>query len=197
MLSGKIIKTWPPLFSREFFFRQRPFLLLGSGLLLLGLGFLHGRPRQANQLIFIFPQPSLGTINVTVKGAIYHPGRYQLKNGAVFADLLSASGGLRPQAARNWIKTHLSLDFPLHQGEIVFVPYQKSQPANYPLNLNRASRQALAQLPGLGPRRAQLIINYRQQHGGFHSLAELQAIKGIGPRLFQQLKVYLYLSEQK
>ena len=41
---------------------------------------------------------------------------------------------------------------------------------------------------GIGPVTAQKIVAYRQQHGAFHSVAELDAIPGIGPARIDQLK---------
>ena len=40
----------------------------------------------------------------------------------------------------------------------------------------------------MGRRLAQLILDYRQQHGAFHSVDELQGVSGIGPAHMAQLK---------
>jgi competence protein ComEA len=57
-----------------------------------------------------------------------------------------------------------------------------------PLDLNSATLEALENLPGIGPVTAQKILDYRQQHGAFHSVAELQGVPGIGPAHMAQLK---------
>jgi competence protein ComEA len=43
-------------------------------------------------------------------------------------------------------------------------------------------------LPGVGPVTAQKIIDYREQHGAFASIDELDAIPGIGPARLEQLR---------
>lgn len=57
-----------------------------------------------------------------------------------------------------------------------------------PLNLNTATLEELDMLPGIGPTRAQDILNYREQHGGFRAIEELQEVSGIGPATFERLK---------
>jgi competence protein ComEA len=42
-------------------------------------------------------------------------------------------------------------------------------------------------LPGVGPVTAQKILDYREKHGAFSSLRELDAIPGIGPARLAQL----------
>ena len=57
-----------------------------------------------------------------------------------------------------------------------------------PLDLNSATLEQLEALPGIGPVTAQKILDYRQQHGAFHSVVELEGVPGIGPTHMAQLK---------
>ena len=63
-----------------------------------------------------------------------------------------------------------------------------SQLAAAALNLNTATKDELVALSGIGPAKAQAILDYRAQHGGFKSVDELKDVKGIGARQFEQLK---------
>ena len=66
-----------------------------------------------------------------------------------------------------------------------------SQLAAAALNLNTATKEELVALSGIGPAKAQAIIDYRSQHGGFKSVDELKDVKGIGARRFEKLKAEL------
>ena len=48
------------------------------------------------------------------------------------------------------------------------------------VNVNTASKEDLEALKEIGPVRAQAIVDYRREHGPFHSLDELDKVKGIG-----------------
>ncbi len=61
------------------------------------------------------------------------------------------------------------------------------------LNLNTASATQLQLLPGVGPKMANRILMYRQQHGRFHSIEQLQDIAGIGPKKFAKLSPHCTL----
>ena len=56
------------------------------------------------------------------------------------------------------------------------------------VELNSADRAALEALPGVGPRTAQLIIEYREEHGRFEKVEELMNVRGIGERTFLRLR---------
>lgn len=56
------------------------------------------------------------------------------------------------------------------------------------VNLNSADLTALDTLPGIGPAKAQAIIDYRATHNGFKSIEELKEVKGIGDATFEKLK---------
>jgi competence protein ComEA len=56
------------------------------------------------------------------------------------------------------------------------------------LDLNTATKEQLVALSGIGPAKAQAILDYRTQHGGFKSVDELKDVKGIGAKRFEKLK---------
>jgi len=56
------------------------------------------------------------------------------------------------------------------------------------LDLNRATEQDFDALPGIGPRLAERIMEYRQSVGVFHSLDELRTVKGIGKMKFERIR---------
>lgn len=56
------------------------------------------------------------------------------------------------------------------------------------VNINTAGVSELDSLPGIGPAYAQRIIDYRSAQGGFKSTADLQNVKGIGPKTYEKLK---------
>jgi competence protein ComEA len=56
------------------------------------------------------------------------------------------------------------------------------------VNVNTATKDELVGLPGIGPAKAQAIVDYRNQHGPFRSVDELRKVKGIGEKLFLQIR---------
>ena len=56
-----------------------------------------------------------------------------------------------------------------------------------PVNLNQADQAALESLPGVGPVMAGNILAWRDEHGSFTSVEQLQEVSGIGPTRYAQL----------
>jgi len=63
------------------------------------------------------------------------------------------------------------------------------------VNINTATVEQLASLPGVGAKIAARIVEYRQKQGGFKSAQELMNVRGIGERNFQKLQSYLSVGE--
>jgi competence ComEA-like helix-hairpin-helix protein len=57
-----------------------------------------------------------------------------------------------------------------------------------PLDLNRATAAQLVMLPGIGEVKAEAILAVRDSRGGFQSMDELEAVRGIGPSLAGKLR---------
>jgi competence ComEA-like helix-hairpin-helix protein len=66
-----------------------------------------------------------------------------------------------------------------------------SLPAEFVVDLNRATAAELHLLPGLGPKSVQAILSYRDQHGGFTRVEELTTIPGIKEGKLRALLPYI------
>jgi competence protein ComEA len=133
---------------------------------------------------------------IDVAGDVRKPGLYRLPSGSRVDDAIAAAGGATAKAQLDAV----NLAAPVADGEQVVVPGSGaggaaavSSPAagsspSAPLDLNSATLVELESLPGIGPVTAQKILEYRQQHGAFHSVSELEGVPGIGPAHIAQLK---------
>jgi competence protein ComEA len=133
---------------------------------------------------------------VYVSGAVMQPGVYQLAPGSRVKDALEAAGGPASKAELEW----LNLAAHLEDGDQIWVPQTGENPASSParsptgepgwklVNLNTATVELLEELPGIGPVTAEKILVYREEHGPFQSIEEIQNVSGIGPATFERIK---------
>ncbi|MCX6539401.1 MAG: helix-hairpin-helix domain-containing protein [Acidobacteria bacterium] len=69
---------------------------------------------------------------------------------------------------------------------------QDAKPSGVALiNLNTATVEQLDRLPGVGPKTAALIIEYRQKNGGFKKVEDLMNVRGIGEKSFLKLRPHI------
>jgi len=137
-------------------------------------------------------------IVVDVAGAVRRPGLVRLPPGSRVADAVARAGGLARRADRDGV----NLAAPVSDGQQVLVPSRAAagtsapspgasatgSPSAGPVSLSAATAEQLDTLPGIGPVTAQKIVDYRTQHGAFHSVDELDAIPGIGPARISELQ---------
>lgn len=137
---------------------------------------------------------------VDVGGKVRKPGVHRLPSGSRVADALKAAGGVKPgtdlkglnrarrlvdgeqivagaaPAAQGWAAASGGGPAPGGSGEGGVV------------SLSSATAEQLETLPGVGPVLAQHILDYRKEHGGFTSVAELKEVNGIGERRFADIE---------
>lgn len=130
---------------------------------------------------------------VYVTGAVKNPKVLHLPNGARIADAINKAGGTLPEADLE----SLNLAKKLSDGEQIRV-HKKGETGRGGngknlVSINNAECAELEKLSGVGPALAQRIVDYRQKHGGFSNLEELQKVPGIGPQKFATLREQLQL----
>ena len=78
--------------------------------------------------------------------------------------------------------------------EVSAVAAETAEASGKKININQASSAQLANLPRVGAKLADRIVEYRKAHGQFGQPEELMEVKGVGEKLFGQLKPYVALS---
>ena len=139
-------------------------------------------------------------IYVDVKGAIHHPGVYQMKAENRVKDLIEAAGGFTPLADDQ--KLNLAQ---LLEDQMVIVVPKKGEEVNSELaqaptsqkkevgkegkvNINTATVEELKTLKGIGEKKAEAIIEYRKKNGSFKNKEEMMKVRGIGKKLYESFQ---------
>lgn len=138
------------------------------------------------------PTPTPVWWHVYLTGAVHAPGVYTVPQGLRVWALLERAGGAREDADLE----ALNLAAPVTDGMHLHVPRRGEPPSATPtpsarLDLNTASVEELERLPGIGPRTAQAIVDYRLKHGPFRRLEDLLAISGIGPATLERIRPWV------
>jgi competence protein ComEA len=65
------------------------------------------------------------------------------------------------------------------------------------IDINRASEEDFARLPGIGPELARRIVAFRDKHGPFRRVEDLLVIRGIGHKKWRKIRPYLRVGSDK
>lgn len=150
-------------------------------------------------------------VYVDLKGAVKNPGVYKMASTARVTDVIKKAGGISEQADINQVNLACKLTDQMliyipqigEQPDILspaLISQQTSQATNTQtitdstttdtnkINLNSATKEQLQQLNGIGDKKADLIIQYREDNGGFKTIEDLKNVSGIGDKTFESLK---------
>lgn len=159
--------------------------------------------RAAPPIVISDPLPAT-TIAVSVEGAVASPGVYELSANARHADAVAAAGGLtdvadlaafnparRVRDEERIIVAELAPAKPNASGDGGNEASSASttvETAGGRLDLNAATAEELAELPGIGPVLAERIVAARAERGPFTAVDDLAAVEGISRRMVEDLR---------
>lgn len=134
------------------------------------------------------PQPR--SAYVYVSGAVRRPGLYAFDETVRVGEAVHAAGGVLPYADAAAVNFADEAADGMH----IHIPYDLNgapsvgEADDGRININEADEEKLGELPGIGPAMARKIIAYRDEHGLFSGIEELQKVKGIGPAKYKELQ---------
>lgn len=67
----------------------------------------------------------------------------------------------------------------------------KAKPVTGVVNINTATKAQLVKLPGIGPAKAERIVEWRARRGKFNRVRDLRRVKGIGRKTLARLRKHL------
>ena len=135
------------------------------------------------------------SVFVYVCGAVRSEGVYELEAGSRVYEAIEKAGGFKENAAADSVNQAELLK----DEERLYVPtveeVEEGQSTGWKtasedgkINLNTASKEELMTLAGIGAAKAESIIRYREQQGGFKAIEEIKQIEGIKDGVFEKIK---------
>ena len=135
---------------------------------------------------------------IHICGEVTEPGVYELPAGSRIYEAVEMAGGFTPEASESYV----NLAQPLRDGDKIEIPAEGEEPpvpagqgeaaaesmADDLVDINTASRQELCTIPGVGESRADSIISYREQNGGFSRIEDIMKVEGIKEGMFAKMK---------
>ena len=139
---------------------------------------------------------------VHVCGEVVNPGIYELPAGSRIYEAVKAAGGFTENASEESVNLASPIEDgvqiriyskeeaeTLAAGAAPFDGFEASGEGKEPVvNLNTATKEELMTLSGIGESRAEDIIRYREENGGFQNIEDIMKVSGIKDAAFQKIK---------
>lgn len=145
-------------------------------------------------------EEAVNTICIHVTGCVVNPGVYQLPEGSRVYEVIVLAGGFTDEADRDYVnqasvlcdgqKLHI---YSSEETETASQYTESNTDENKSglININTASKTELMNLPGIGESRAESIIAYREENGGFKAIEDIMKVSGIKDAAFNKIKEYI------
>lgn len=133
---------------------------------------------------------------IDVKGEVVKPGVYAVNSNLRVNDVIKLAGGFTVDADESQINLAQKVQdemviFVVKEGEdTIMTPIISNNGTDngQGVKINVASLEEITSLSGIGPAKAQAIINYREEHGLFQTVEDLLQVSGIGEKTLDNFK---------
>lgn len=135
-------------------------------------------------------------IVVEIKGHVLNPGVYSLKNNQRLNDLVLISGGVTENANLR----HVNLAMKIMDGDSFYIPSMDEE-VNHSvesssggenkdgkIDLNKATKEQLMTVTGIGPATAENILSFREENGLFKTVDDLLKVNRIGEKTLDKIR---------
>lgn len=144
-------------------------------------------------------------IYVDIKGAVKLPGMYEVTSDMRVLNVIDMAGGLKETADDSQVNFSQRIEDQM----VIYIPVEgeelsetaiagtNSNTANISkdedgkINLNQATKEELMTLSGVGEKKAEKIIEYREENGSFKTIEDLKNVNGFGEKSFESLEKYI------
>lgn len=140
---------------------------------------------------------------VDVKGAVNKVGMYEVSSDMRVSNVIDMAGGLTDIADEKQINFSQRLEDQM----VIYIPYEGEEISENQfksitnnsgstnqrettdlININQATKEELMLLNGVGEKKAEKIIEYREENGSFKAIEDLKNVNGFGEKSFESLK---------
>lgn len=135
---------------------------------------------------------------VYVCGEVKSPGVYMLKAQSRIYEAVALAGGMTDEADEEsvnqaeFVSDGMMIRIPNQEEAVLFgsASYDKSGETSDDgrLDLNTATAAELMTLPGIGEAKAESILQYREESGGFSCVEDIMQVAGIKEGVYNQIK---------
>ncbi|MFC7320945.1 helix-hairpin-helix domain-containing protein [Halobacillus campisalis] len=140
-----------------------------------------------------------GWVVVDVKGEVVNPGIYEMDQGTRVNDAINMAGGMTERADETSVNLALKVQDEMvilvsengveTDEELVEEEYSSSsKPSDSLVRINQATSEEIQVLQGIGPSKADAIVQYREENGWFNNAEDLLEVSGIGEKTLEQIK---------
>jgi competence protein ComEA len=138
------------------------------------------RPQSVEIVVASADTDSL--VEIYLGGAVDKEGIYTVGHDATLDDILQRAGPISPG------ETPLKLKVTVLGADDNHSSPTSEEQQTGKININSATAAELDSLSGIGPTKAQAIIDYRNQNGPFRSIDDLLNVTGIGPKILETIR---------
>lgn len=129
------------------------------------------------------------TVIVDVKGEVRSPGVYEIESDSRINDVIMLAGGFTEEADQFFV----NLAQKVQDEMTIMVPKKGAddstgQNGATKVKINYATVEEIETLNGIGPSKANAIIQYREEYGFFKSVDDLLNVSGIGEKTLDNIR---------